>query len=123
AQPIVLRVDDAGGNPLEGVTIAITPPASGASATFPATVQTDVNGLASLTPTANAVVGGPYTVNVSANGGTVTGSFELTNAAPPPAAIVLVSGGGQSAAVGEAFTQPIVLRVDDAGGNPLEGVT
>ena len=62
-----VTVKDAGNNPVSGVNVTFTAPASGASGMFSnstntITVATDPSGVASAPFTANATAGGPYTV-------------------------------------------------------------
>jgi len=85
--PLVATAVDANGNLLTGVSVTFTAPVSGASGTFAGglttqTVVSDANGLAtSSTFTANATVGGPYTV--TATSGLNTANFLLTNTSVP----------------------------------------
>jgi uncharacterized repeat protein (TIGR01451 family) len=89
--PLVALVADSNSDPVSGVVVIFAGPQAGASATFPNNGQatTDVNGMASITATANATVGG-YTVNASFNSGAVSTSpgFSLTNTGAPDLAIV-----------------------------------
>jgi Calx-beta domain len=75
------------GNPVSGVPVTFTAPASGASGTFQttgtntATVNTDANGVATAPAlTANGAAGGPYNVVASTNAGSPSFNFSLTNA-------------------------------------------
>jgi hypothetical protein len=130
ANPLVVLVTDANGNPKSGVTVSFTavPAANGASATVAASAQTNAAGLASLTATANAT---PGSYAVSATGsGLPTVNFSLINVGPP-ASIIYVSGGNvtydasdrQKAAVGTQFAAPLVAQVLDANLVPVPGVT
>jgi hypothetical protein len=77
-QPLVVTVSSAYGEPVVGGQVALTAPASGASASMtstPATIGTD--GTASVTATANAIPGS-YRVSASARGAASIG-FRLTN--------------------------------------------
>ena len=84
ANPLVATVST-GGVPNAGVAVTFTAPSSGASGTFnsgstTATVTTDSNGIATSPAfTANATVGGPYTVTAAA--ATAGTTFTLTNTA------------------------------------------
>jgi hypothetical protein len=78
-------VKDAGGNPVSGVTVTFTAPATGASALFgtstTATAVTDSSGQATApTLTANSTPG-TYTVTASVAGMLPIAGFSLTNAA------------------------------------------
>jgi hypothetical protein len=91
ASTIVFQVSDENGNPLEGATLTLTPPASGASATFSTgPFVTALNGQVSVTATANSTVGSAYTVTATAgsvSAGVKTTTFQLTNGSatsPPP---------------------------------------
>jgi 5-hydroxyisourate hydrolase-like protein (transthyretin family) len=77
--PLAVHVTDAEGNAVSGANVTFTPPAEGASAVLSATtVNTDANGDASVTATANAVVG-TYSVSATVNGVNTGATFELTN--------------------------------------------
>jgi len=82
--PLVATVVDSDSNPVSGVTVTFTAPASGASGTFAgatnvATAATNSSGVATSPAfTANATGGGPYTVVASATGAT-SANFTLTN--------------------------------------------
>ena len=131
ASPLTARVEDANGQPVAGITVRFTAPASGAGARFAggqstADVTTDVQGLASSPAlTANATVGN-YTVTAQIDGVTPV-SFALTNRSggvvDTPAALRLVSGTAQTAQVGTAFGAPMVVQVLNAAGQPLPGVS
>jgi hypothetical protein len=85
---LMARVTDAGGNPLPGIAVTFTLPASGASGTFPGgvssvTVFTDANGVAvSPLVTANGIAGN-YSATASVAGG-ITVNYSLANIAPAP---------------------------------------
>jgi parallel beta-helix repeat protein len=82
AHPLVAVVEDAYGNPVPGVSVAFTAPASGASATLigsPATTGAD--GQARVTATAGTVAGS-YTVTASVANVTTAAGFTLTNTEP-----------------------------------------
>jgi len=127
--PLVATVTDSRGNPLSGVSVTFTAPASGASGTFataPAstidTEMTGANGQAtSKTYTANSTAGG-YNVAASSPG-VASVFFVETNNAGPAATITATSGAGQSAATSTAFTLPLVATVTDAHSNPVSGVS
>jgi hypothetical protein len=89
-------VRDAGNNPLSGVTVTFTAPATGASAAFggsvTATAITNASGIATAPGlTANSQAGS-FTVLATAAGAGVPASFSLTNTA--------ASGGGSGALTG-----------------------
>ncbi len=83
--------------------------------------------------------GNAYLTGVVNNGGfpTTAGAFQATGPAggggfltkfsaltgTSAAAISAVSGGGQSAAIGQAFANPLEVNVTDANGNPVSGAT
>ncbi len=126
--PLVATVLDAHSNPVSGVSVTFTAPASGASGTFgttpPAITDTEVTGsngqAISHIFTANATVGGPY--NVVASSGTLASvNFAETNTVAVAANLTATSGGGQSATVSTAFALPLVATVTDAHGNPISG--
>ena len=108
--------------------ITFTAPSSGASGRFATsgadtvTVGADVSGNASApTLTANDTPGG-YTVTATSAYGSV--AFSLTNsAAGIPATITPLSPAIQSAKVNSDYAHELSVRVLDAGGNPVSGVT
>jgi uncharacterized repeat protein (TIGR01451 family) len=82
AQPVRVKVTDAGGNPVGSVPVAFTAPVSGATGTFVSgSVTTDDTGVAAVTVTATGSTG---TWNGSATvAGAAPASFSLTNTAAP----------------------------------------
>jgi predicted extracellular nuclease len=121
AMPLSIHVTDAEGNAVAGASVSFAAPTSGASAALSSTnAATDANGDADITATANATAG---SYEVVATMGESTATFALTNTAGAPANIVVVGGTPQTTIVGNAFANPLVARVTDAGGNPLAGIT
>src|SRR5262249_53339361 len=90
ASPLVALVKNANNNPVQGVSVTYTAPASGASAEFSTTTNTitvtsNASGLASTgTFAANATGGVNYSVSATASGGTNPSvNFTLTNIQTP----------------------------------------
>jgi len=121
--PLVVGAADEYGNPTPGVFVDFSAPASGASATLSPTVaQTDLNGLAQVEGTANAIAG-DYMVTAEVEGSDITASFPLSNTLPDGTTIDTNGDGGpQSADLGAAFTCALVAHVDQPGGGPYPGV-
>lgn len=118
-----VTVVDAEGDPLEGVTVTFSAPASGASATLSdTTVVTDVGGRATVTGVANGIAGS-YQVTASVDGVGTTAVFDLTNTASgqPP-----ISGtganGAQATTIGTAFSCMLAVKVLN-GAAPAAGAT
>ncbi|MET0231407.1 MAG: DUF3616 domain-containing protein [Rhodanobacteraceae bacterium] len=119
ADPLVVHVTDAFGNPLEGVEIAFEAPSAGASATLSASsATTNASGDASVSATANGVAGAFVVV---ATLGEHQATFSLTNLAGPAAIATVTGGTPQSAVVGHAFANPLVVHVTDIEGNAITG--
>lgn len=120
AAPLVVRVLDAGGNPVPNAAVAFAAQfgANGASSSSGSDI-TGVDGLASFTPTANTVAG-DYVVVASLSNG-VSAEFDLDNVAAAASQLLVVSGSGQTAPLGQAFGLPLVVRVTDLHGNPVAG--
>lgn len=82
AQPVKVKVTDAGGNPVGAATVTFSAPASGATGTFVnGSVTTDDTGVAAVTVTATGSTGtwtGSATV-----AGLAPATFSLTNTAAP----------------------------------------
>jgi hypothetical protein len=114
--------------PLAGTPVTFSAPASGASGTFAAsgsntvTVGSDASGMAGA-PMVNANgIAGSYTIIASSAYGSV--SFAMTNsAAGIPAAIRVVGRASQAATVATRYKHPLEVRLLDAGGTPLQGVS
>ncbi len=119
--PLTVQVEDADGNPVAGVSVTFTAPASGASAVFSTTtntitVTTDSSGDASTGSfSANATPGMNYTVTATASGGTSPSTnFTLTNQSVAPTA------NNQSVTLAEDATNfPITLTGSDPNNLPL----
>lgn len=85
ANPLVATVTDVDGNPVSGASVTFTAPATAPSGTFANGTNTeiditDANGNAtSSTFTADATVGGPYTVTATVAGVATPANFLLTN--------------------------------------------
>ena len=121
SNPLTVQVEDADGNPVAGVSVTFTAPASGASAVFSTTtntitVTTDSSGDASTGSfSANATPGMNYTVTATATGGTSPSTnFTLTNQSVAPTA------NDQSVTLAEDATNfPITLTGSDPNNLPL----
>ncbi len=120
ADPLVVQVTDAFGNPIAGVDVAWT--AVDGGSVSQATVQTGGDGLASVEVTLGPNAGIQHTT-ASAPG--LAGSpVTFTATALPGAATTLevVSGDGQTALVGTPVPDLLVVRARDAAGNPVAGL-
>lgn len=126
--------------PSRPTTVTVTPSSAtlaslGETATFRAQI-TDQNGVSfpgtvtwsSSDPGVFSVAAG--VVTAVANGtGTLTASYEnLSGTASVaveqlPAAVAVTSGGAQEGLSGRALPEPVVVRIDDAGGSPVADVT
>lgn len=122
ARPLTVKVTDADGDPVPSAVVEFAAPASGAGAVLSATsVLTGADGVASATATANTV-SGSYTVSVGVAGVDTPAAFSLINTAGAPAAIDPIgSQGGQNTEVATLFADPLVAKVTDEFGNPVEG--
>jgi predicted outer membrane repeat protein len=78
ANPLAVTVTSAFDEPVNGGQVTFVGPLSGMGVTPITQTATIVSGAASVTVTANSVIGGPYNVVVSASGATNT-LFALTN--------------------------------------------
>lgn len=116
AAPLVVRVVDAYNIPVPHAPVTFSGTALGFSAL---TLDTDAGGLASVQITPTPAGASPErTGSASAAGHTVTFTERVTFAS----VLTAVSGGGQSAAVGEAYAEPLEVRVLDTNGTPVPGV-
>ena len=132
ALPLSVSVSSANSEPVNGGRVSFTPPGSGASCTLATNPATIASGAASSAATANAIIGGPYTVAASALGATSL-NFSLTNAnsAPsftPAAAISRQQGSpaGAAVAVGtvsDAQTAAGSLTVTQIAGGTATGIS
>lgn len=123
ATPLEVVVVGANGNPVEGVLVTFTAPASGAGVTFPGgnTALTDANGRASVVVAANTVAGTYQVTATTAPAAVTPAVFTLTNLADAPATIAATGSVTQSAPVNATFAAPLEVTVTDAYGNPATG--
>jgi uncharacterized protein (TIGR03437 family) len=131
---LTARVEDASGNPLPNVPVvwaAVNPQAVSLSGVVSAS---DASGIVSATAILGSVIG-PAQVQVSSNGGAVKTFFNLTvnQSTPPPgggggdrpgapAVLRIISGNNQSGPAGSRLPLPLMVRVEDASGNPVPGM-
>ncbi|MCX6132220.1 MAG: FG-GAP-like repeat-containing protein [Ignavibacteriales bacterium] len=126
ANPFVVTITDVGGNPVPGVSVtyAISSVPSGATGQSLSTTTTTTNssGQASTLLTLGNKTG---TYTVTAISGTLTGSpiaFTATGTVTQATTIALTSGNTQSAPISTPLTNPMIVTVTGAGGNPVAGV-
>lgn len=125
-QPLVVSVSDASGRPVQGATVVfvLTDAAPGASLA-PDTTTTDAGGTAAvqviLGTRPGAQAGEVHAIG-DAGAPTATTAFTLTALPESADGIIAVAGDGQSAPVGSALPQPLVVEVADAFGNPIPDV-
>ncbi len=121
--PFVVRVTDAQGGGVSGVSVSWSVTAGGGSLSA-ASSQSNSQGQASVTLTLGPAAG-PNTVTASASG--LSGSpvtFSATGTAPPqPDAIALVSGDNQHGKTLAPLASPFVVKVTDDQGDGVAGVT
>jgi uncharacterized protein (TIGR03437 family) len=114
--PLVVRVLDQFGNPLPGQTVSFSVSNPSGVTLSANSAQTNSNGQASVTATLGTVPG-PHTVTATV-GGNITATFTVT-ANANLGAVTVVSGGGQTATIGRAFTNPLIVKLTDTTGKPL----
>jgi hypothetical protein len=117
ADSLVVRVTDQFGNPVGGVAVDWS---ADPGSIAPGQVATDADGRAAARRVLGAVAGAQTAAASSAGlvGSPVT--FTITGTPGTAASLVLISGDGQSAAAGSQLPDPVVVRLVDAQGNPLE---
>ena len=118
---LVVRVTDAQNRAISGLRVAFTL-AAGSGEVSPDTVVTNGGGLAG----AEWVLGagaGAQAVDAEVVGEELTVRFSAAAGSGAASRLVLVSGDGQSAAVGTALADSLVVRVEDGFGNPVAGVS
>lgn len=124
AKPIVVRVGDALNRPVEGQTVTFTVGAGGGQVT-PGTATTGTDGTASVAWTLGGAAGKQQVRATVSGDGIPDGLEAIFNATAVSGAganIVMVSGDDQTAAVGSALPDSLVVRVTDALDNPVAGV-
>ena len=121
-KPFVVRTQDRGGDPLEGMRVVFTVLTGGGSLSAEI-AWTDASGRAESTLTLGSEPG-TNTVQVVAHGTSRVITFRAEATLPPvPTTLSIISGDNQTGLTGEPLTNPFVVEVRDENGNPLEGVT
>jgi hypothetical protein len=122
--PLVATLVDGNQNPVSGVSVTFTAPATGASGIFASnssnteTDTTGANGQATSSAFTADATAGAYAVTATVTGVTPA-SFELTNIIGALVAIAATSGTPQSAPVNATFATRLVATVVDGNQNPV----
>lgn len=123
-QPLVVQVIDALNRPVEGQTVTFGIDAGGGTVA-PGSAETGTDGKASATWTLGSGAG-QQTLHAQVTGdgapAALQVSFSATAQTGVGANLVLASGDNQSAAVGSALPDSLVVKVTDVAGNPVAGV-
>jgi VCBS repeat-containing protein len=124
ADALVAKVTDSQGRPVEGQTVAFTVDVGGGSVA-PGSVTTGADGLASTDWTLGAGAGQQRVVATVQGDNVPAGlvvAFTASAMSGSGARLEIVSGDNQSAPVGSALPDSLVVRVTDSNGNPVAGV-
>ncbi|HEX6645336.1 MAG TPA: Ig-like domain-containing protein, partial [Gemmatimonadales bacterium] len=125
AEPILVRVLDVQGRPVQGQQVTFTVVTGGGSVD-PATPTTDADGEVTTEWTLGPAAG-LQQLQARATGGAAPANLSTSvsaTASPSTAAeIELVSGSEQSATAGSQLPDSLIVLVTDAVGNPVAGVT
>jgi adhesin/invasin len=119
AAPIVVRLRDAAGVAMAGVTVTFAPATGTDGVPSPATATTDAQGQAQTTWTLGTAAG-TQTLNVT--GGTAV-TVPVTATGLAVGTLTKVSGDAQAAQAGTALANPLVVRVQTAGGIAVPGAS
>ncbi len=120
AEAVVVRATDAGGAPVESVSLAFVV-SSGGGAVGTAAATTDAEGLASTTWTLGTIAG-LQQVDVSASGSAApTIQISATGLAAAAAVLAKSSGDGQIGGFGLPLSDSIVVQLQDEFGNGVAG--
>jgi uncharacterized protein (TIGR03437 family) len=116
---VTAKVTDANGTGLPNIPLAWQV-AQGSATLSSTSASTDANGAGTAIVTLGST-GGAVSVKVTAGSGSsaLTQSFSLS-VNVPVSNVTAVSGGGQTAVTGAAFA-PLVVKVTDAAGGPVNG--
>lgn len=108
------KVTDAHDNPVAGVVVSVAVTGGGSS---PATITSDVAGIATVASWTLGTTAGKQSLTMSI--GAVTRDFMVEALAGAPASLVVLGGNAQAAAAGRGLAQPVVFSVADKYGNPV----
>jgi hypothetical protein len=111
--PLVVRVEDALGNPIAGASVAFN---TAQGSLLPSTAVTDAAGVAASQWTLGNALG---TQTATATVGTLPPTTFAAIATETPASIVVLRGDGQTGTVGQPLTDAPAVRVLDGLGNPV----
>ncbi len=116
--PVTVRVTDAGSNGINGasVTVSVQGGTPALGGTLSAT--TDATGLATFGDL-SITVAGRYRLEAVSSGMSVASDSFLISAATSGVVVLAFQGDGQSAAVGRAYSGPLIARVEDPYHNPI----
>jgi adhesin/invasin len=129
SQRPAVRVTDALGNPVPGVTVTFAVAGDGSSGSiaagvFSATATTNSNGIATVSAWTVRQTPGTATMSASVTGLTDVVNFTITTIAGPAARMTAVAGtASEDKLFGEAFSVMPSVIVRDAFDNPVSGVT
>ncbi|MFL5495405.1 MAG: Ig-like domain-containing protein [Gemmatimonadales bacterium] len=119
---IVVRVTDAAGRPLAGLPVEfVVPPGGSAGEVIPDTARTGGDGLAGAEWVLGEQAGSQVLDARVAGAGNIAVRFTASARAAMAHAIVALSGDEQSAPVGTALLDSLVVQVNDEFGNPVSG--
>ncbi|HET6576960.1 MAG TPA: Ig-like domain repeat protein, partial [Gemmatimonadales bacterium] len=125
ADPVVARVTDAQGRPVTSVPVAFVFMGGIDATVAPDTATTDADGRASFQVVLGTEVGqgnAEVRVSTAAGGRTLAAPLGFSAVSTDANELVAISGDGQSAPVGGALPDPLVVQVTDGFGNPIAGV-
>lgn len=117
-QPLVAQVNNASNQPLAGIPVTWTVSPTGA-ASLASSTTTGANGQTSNSVTLSSSASGTVVITATAAGSNSKALFTI-NVTPlvTITSFQIVSGNNQSAVVGTAFAQPLVVQVSTSNGTP-----
>jgi sugar lactone lactonase YvrE len=123
AGTVIVAEQNASGTTVASAADSITLTVTGPNSYSKTYTQTAASGVASFNLSSVTLqTAGNYSYTATSGTYTQATASETVSAAAV-SAISVVSGSGQSAAIGAAFTSPLVVKVLDSYGNPVSGAT
>ncbi|HTR26086.1 MAG TPA: Ig-like domain-containing protein [Terriglobales bacterium] len=116
--PLKVKVKDAQGNPVVGISISFSDNDAGGTLT-PATATTDSAGIASTTYTTGTKAG--IIAITASTAGVAPVSFKATVLAGPPASMAVYAGNNQTVKTGQSTSKQLQVLVEDQYTNVVKG--